>query len=145
MVYKHAISTIVPTRNPRADGVPAVGAGFTGAATPNFPMSGNGGFERQAGSLGGGFGGGTVRQGGFTRTPPNGGFGGFDRSNGYQGGHGFDRSGFDNRGFGGFDRSSYSEQGFDGKTFSPDNNKGFDVSGFDKSGFDKKPYDDESE
>ncbi|MEP5230753.1 RNA chaperone Hfq [Alcanivorax sp.] len=32
MVYKHAISTVVPARNPRATGNPAMAAGATGAA-----------------------------------------------------------------------------------------------------------------
>jgi host factor-I protein len=31
MVYKHAISTVVPARNPRAAGNPAMAAGATGA------------------------------------------------------------------------------------------------------------------
>ena len=56
MVYKHAISTVVPARNPRPAGAPAgaQGAGGFGGAQP-----GQGGFGGQAG---GGFGG---QQGGF--------------------------------------------------------------------------------
>lgn len=138
MVYKHAISTIVPARNPRtgenstATGYPASNAG-TG-----YPMSG-GSFERQNSTSFGtnsfsnsNFGGGNMR-GGFTRTP-NTNFerqGGFERNNNYQNG-GFERQGgFERTSFnGGFDRSSYEERGFDGKTF-------------DKS-FDKKPFDDKA-
>ena len=57
MVYKHAISTVVPARNPRPAGAPAggQGAGFGGQG---------GGFGGQGGGFGGqgGFGG---HQGGF--------------------------------------------------------------------------------
>jgi len=51
MVYKHAISTVVPARNPRPAGAPAgaQGAGGFGGAQP-----GQGGFGGQAGGgLGG--------------------------------------------------------------------------------------------
>lgn len=125
MVYKHAISTIVPARNPRT-GDAVVGAGYQGSNVgTGYPMSG--GFERQGGfERSGSFG--SVRQGGFTRTP-NAGFerqSGYERS-GYSGGQSYDRTGFG----GGFDRSSYEERGFDGKSFEPnvqnfDGSKGFD-------------------
>ena len=65
MVYKHAISTVVPARNPRPAGAPA---GTQGAA---------GGFSGQQGTQPGGFGGqggGFSGQGGFGGAP--GGFGG---------------------------------------------------------------------
>lgn len=65
MVYKHAISTVVPARNPRPAGAPA---GTQGAA---------GGFSGQQGTQPGGFGGqggGFGGQGGFGGAP--GGFGG---------------------------------------------------------------------
>ncbi|MDO4897306.1 MAG: RNA chaperone Hfq [Moraxella sp.] len=135
MVYKHAISTVVPTRNPRTDGTapstpyPATGSagvmsgsGYptgTGYSTPNT------GFERT------GFGGtGTRAVGGFTRTP-NTSFerqGGFDR---YQQGTGYD-------GRQGFDRSSYEERGFDGKGLEKSDSRTFDRTGFDKKDFENR-------
>ncbi|MDO5652094.1 MAG: RNA chaperone Hfq [Moraxella sp.] len=141
MVYKHAISTVVPTRNPRTDGVSPTSTGYQGSnAGTGYPMSG-GSFERQnSGSFaGGGMSGGTMR-GGFTRTPPQGGYerqgGGYERG-GYpqgsferqerQGGYERQSGGYERTGFGGgFDRASYEERGFDGK-------------GFDK-GYDNKPF-----
>lgn len=80
MVYKHAISTVVPARNPRS-----------------------GGGDR--GSMGGGFGGGFGDRGGFGGDQ-GGGFGG--RSNFGNRGFGGDRGFSDNRGFegGGFDKKS---------------------------------------
>ena len=135
MVYKHAISTVVPTRNPRTDGMSAQGAGsgnpsFGGGNGPNYPMGNN--FERQ-----GGFGSGSVMRGGFTRTSPN---QGFDRGGYHQQG-GFGRQDYD-RGFGGgFDRQSYEERGFDGKNFEKDfdANKTFNDAAFsDSDDFDNK-------
>lgn len=137
MVYKHAISTIVPTRNPRADGVPATGSFPASNAGTGYPMGGGlggAGYERSApAGLNSGFGGmGTRPQGGFTRTTPyerQGGFerGGFDK--GYQN-QGFEQGGFRQGGFGGgFDRSSYEERGFDGKTFEAQP-KDFEKKGF---------------
>lgn len=41
MVYKHAISTVVPARNPRAGGNPAMTTGATGAAAPAGETYGN--------------------------------------------------------------------------------------------------------
>ncbi len=41
MVYKHAISTVVPARNPRAGGNPAMTAGNGGAAAPTGESYGN--------------------------------------------------------------------------------------------------------
>ncbi|WP_286728200.1 RNA chaperone Hfq [Acinetobacter sp. UBA1297] len=79
MVYKHAISTVVPARNPRPAGAPAgaQGAGgFGGGQGSGFGGGQGGGFGGQ-----GGFGGG--HQGGF-----GGGQGGF--------GGGQSTSGFDN-------------------------------------------------
>lgn len=136
MVYKHAISTIVPARNPRTAGDAPTTAGYQGTpAGTSYPMSGGTGFERSYDRTG--FSSGT-RQGGFTRTPPGTGFerqSGFERS-GYQGGQGFERSGgFESRGFGGgFDRSSYEERGFDGKNFEPQS-KSFEAKGFDGKAF----------
>lgn len=132
MVYKHAISTIVPARNPRTTS--EVGgtttAGYQGGMGTNYPMSSSS-FERSGGfdhNNHSGFGQ-THRQGGFTRTPPNQNFGSsYDRNSNssYQN---YERSGFDNRGFGsGFDRSNYEERGFDGKNF--DSIPKFDTKGF---------------
>lgn len=98
MVYKHAISTVVPARNPRTGAAPAVPAagGYQGGGFDRGGMTGgfDSGFDRS------GFG---ASRGGFTRTPNA----GFDRG-GYQGGYqggGFDR--------GGFDRSGFEDRGFD--------------------------------
>src|SRR5690606_15805376 len=75
MVYKHAISTVVPARNPRPAGAPA---GAQGAPGSFGAQGGQGGFGGQAGGFGGqagGFGGrgGLGGQGGFG---DHGGFGG---------------------------------------------------------------------
>lgn len=129
MVYKHAISTIVPTRNPRT----GTETGTTGYQGNAYPMGGSGGFER------GGY---PTQRGGFTRTPSTG-FedkrGGFERQS--YGNQGFEqRSGFERLGYQtGFDRSSFEERGFDGKAFEGQST-GFE---FDKSSFEKKPFDDD--
>ena len=85
MVYKHAISTVVPARNPRPAGAPAGAPGVAGA---------QGGFGAQAGGFGGqgGFGGG--QQGGFGGGQ-QGGFGGQGGGfGGQQGGFGGQQGGF---------------------------------------------------
>lgn len=130
MVYKHAISTIVPARNPRAGaevGSTTVQSYQGSNVGTGYPMSSSS-FERTSGYEHSGFGQPTHRQGGFSRTPPNQNFGGsFDRQSGYQSSQGYERTGFDNRGFGGgFDRSSYEERGFDGKSFESPIKKSFD-------------------
>lgn len=155
MVYKHAISTVVPTRNPRADGTTsgtATGTGYPSSVGgvmggSNYQGTGypNAGFERQ------GFGSSATNAtrpvGGFTRTPPNQGFGsgqGFERTGYVQGGmgfnQGFERTGFDERGFDGrgFEKN---ERGFDGRGFDNFDNKAFDDSAFDRQGFDKNKDD----
>lgn len=135
MVYKHAISTVVPTRNPRTDGATpnasyttagAVGvmsgAGYQSATS--YPSTTSQGFERT------GFGTGSTRAiGGFTRTP-NTGFerqGGFDR---------YPQGVYDNRQ--GFDRSSYEERGFDGKGLDKSDNCTFDRASFDSKDFEDR-------
>ena len=139
MVYKHAISTVVPTRNPRADGTTsgtATGTGYPSSVGgvmggSNYQGAGypNAGFERQ------GFGSSATNAtrpvGGFTRTPPNQGFGS---------GQGFERTGFDERGFDGrgFEKN---ERGFDGRGFDNFDNKAFDDSAFERQGFDKNKDD----
>ncbi len=141
MVYKHAISTVVPIRNPRTDGSTAPVSGYQGGmgggAVGGYQ---GGGYERQGGYQGGGFSN-NRPAGGFTRTPQAGGFErqGYERS-GYQGGMGagFDRgmgaaSGFERTGFEerGFDRQGFEERGFDGKAF-----EGGSTSDFNRQGFD---------
>ena len=63
MVYKHAISTVVPARNPRPAGAPAGAQGTTGgfAGQPNQ----GGGFGGQGGGFGGQGGGFSGQGGGF--------------------------------------------------------------------------------
>ena len=142
MVYKHAISKDVPTRNPRADGTTsgtATGTGYPSSVGgvmggSNYQGTGypNAGFERQ------GFGNATNATrpvGGFTRTPPNQGFGsgqGFERTGYVQGGMGFNQ---------GFERTGFDERGFDGRGFDNFDNKAFDDSAFDRQGFDKNKDD----
>ncbi len=94
MVYKHAISTVVPARNPRPAGAPAgaQGAGgFGGGQGSGFGGGQGGGF---GGGQGGGFGGqggfGGGHQGSFGGA--QGGFGG--GQGGFGGGQ--STSGFDN-------------------------------------------------
>ncbi len=73
MVYKHAISTVVPARNPRPAGAQGSTGGFPAqGSTGGFGGQGStGGFGGQGGGLGG-QGGGFGGQGGF------GGEGGFE-------------------------------------------------------------------
>ncbi|KAA8735336.1 RNA chaperone Hfq [Acinetobacter qingfengensis] len=54
MVYKHAISTVVPARNPRPAGAPAGGQGSSNFGGQSSGFGGQGGF---GGSNQGGFGG----------------------------------------------------------------------------------------
>lgn len=88
MVYKHAISTVVPARNPRPAGAPA---GFEQPGFGAAPAAGGFGAAPQ----GGGFAGGSA--GGFG-SAPQGGFGG-----GASGGFSPERGGFNpsRSGFGG--------------------------------------------
>lgn len=96
MVYKHAISTVVPARNPRPNG-----------SNNNNNMGG--GFS--SGGMGGGFGGHNNMGGGF-----GGGHGGD------QGGFG-GRSNFNNRGFGNNDRGfGNNDRGFNNAEQKPQGN-----------------------
>lgn len=108
MVYKHAISTVVPARNPRSATTGVTGVAGSTAVLGGYPsgsgaISGSsvvsGGFERPSGfdqtSATGGFSAG--RQAGFTRP-------------GFSSG-GFERGGFERGGFGG-DRAFASDRGF---------------------------------
>ena len=160
MVYKHAISTVVPTRNPRTEGGSAPVSGGYQGANIGVMSSGTyqgGGFERQGferGGMGGGYQGGSRPQGGFTRTPQSG-FErqGFERQGGmgYQGGMGGMQSGFDrssSTGMGferqGFDRQGFEERGFDGKLFENNDARSFNRQGFDAKA-DAKFDDDDDE
>ncbi|RJL72846.1 RNA chaperone Hfq [Acinetobacter radioresistens] len=115
MVYKHAISTVVPARNPRPAGAPAgaQGAGgFGGGQGSGFGGGQGGGFGGgQGGSFGGGQGGGFGGQGGFGGGQ-GGGFGGQGGfGGGHQGGFGGAQGGFGG-GQGGFG-GGQSTSGFD--------------------------------
>ena len=94
MVYKHAISTVVPARNPRP----------TGAPTATGPVGAQAGFAAGASTFGnqGGFGG--AGQGGFGN---QGGFGGAG-----QGGFG-NQGGFGGAGQGGFEADPKFDDGDD--------------------------------
>ncbi|MFB6349747.1 RNA chaperone Hfq [Moraxella sp. ZJ142] len=146
MVYKHAISTVVPTRNPRTEGSATPSPATGGYQGGNVGVMSSGtyqgsGFERQGferPSMN--YQSGSRPQGGFTRTPQSG-FErqGFDRANmGYQGGSmsGMGQSGFERGGLGferqGFDRAGFEERGFDGKAFESNDTRNFNRSGFDK-------------
>ncbi len=156
MVYKHAISTVVPTRNPRTEGGSAPVSGGYQGGNIGVMTSGTyqgGGFERQGFERSGmGYQGGSRPQGGFTRTPQSG-FErqGFDRSGmGYQGGMGGMQSGFErtpSAGMGferqGFDRQGFEERGFDGKSFENNDTRSFNRQGFDAKAdakFDDEDY-----
>lgn len=127
MVYKHAISTVVPARNPRSSGPAAVGGGIgiQQGGYQSAPVGG--GFERGDRIGGGGF-----DQGGF-----GGNRGGFNRG-GFNQDRGFvpDRGGFgQDRGFAP-DRSGFSQdRGFEERGFEPkDDNGDFDESAKDDFG-----------
>ena len=109
MVYKHAISTVVPARNPRPAGAPTGAQGAPGFGAPQQGTQGGfggqgGGFGGQGG-FGGGQGGGFGGQGGFS----GGQGGGFGGQGGFGGGQ---PGGFG--GQGGF--GAQSNPGFEGET-----------------------------
>ncbi len=133
MVYKHAISTVVPARNPRSAGVPTAGGFNQGTGLGGVGV----GFERSGVGFEQGYGVG-VSRGGFSR-------GGFADRGGFASDRGFD-AGYDNeqRGYerGGFaDRGGFaSDRGFDAGY---DNDRGFDSLGKnDLSSFDDGQDDD---
>lgn len=173
MVYKHAISTIVPVRNPRTSDMPA-SSSYQGGHTPTYPMSGGnsssgnfagGSYDRgnsmhNTHSTAGGF-----SRGGFTRTPPNSGFNSsYERSsnNNHAGGNSssgnfashtspnYPSSSFERNNF---DRHSNSNAGFGSGVDRMDyEERGFDGntfpkdtnSGFDGKDFDEKFFDDDN-
>ena len=125
MVYKHAISTVVPARNPR---------GSSPTATGGIQQ---GGYQG-GGSMGGGFDRGGDRMGSNAGAGAGGNFdqGGFGGNRG-----GFNRGGFNqDRGFS-QDRSFGQDRGFDRSGFSQD--RGFEDRGFDakedQNDFDDQP------
>lgn len=129
MVYKHAISTVVPARNPRSSGATPGGsiqqpAGYPSAGGFSAPPAA-GGFDRGApGFEPGGF---ASKRSGFNR-------GGFaDR------GFNQERGGFaQERGFG-VERGFEGDRGFDSdRSFGagrPQPQRGFDERSFEKRGF----------
>lgn len=116
MVYKHAISTVVPARNPRTAGAMPTGS---------FGQAGGMGYERGGFDQGQGYGG--VSRGGF------GGRGGFGAERGGFGERGFDGS-YDNEPRGGYGSMNHNDRGGFGG--------GYDRSGFGERGFDSG-YDNE--
>lgn len=129
MVYKHAISTVVPARNPRASSATAA----TGQAQ-GLPS----GYQ---GSMGGGFERGSSERGMSNErsSAPSSGGGYEDRS------FGAGRSSFNRGGFGqerGFERGGFGqERGFERGGFGQD--RGFE-SPADNSDFDHTPTDDDN-
>lgn len=111
MVYKHAISTVVPARNPRGSSTTASGAGMQAPSAGSY-QGGQGGFERGSGSAGGS---------------------GFEER-----GFASNRSGFNRSGFGqdrGFERGSFGQdRGFERGGFGQD--RGFETPH--STGFDNK-------
>ena len=121
MVYKHAISTVVPARNPRSS--TATG---TSTATPSVAP---------VGYQGGGM------SSGFERGSNLAGTGGFEER-GFANRSGFNRGGFSQGQERGFERGSFTqgqERGFERGGFGQD--RGFE-SQSDNSGFENKPNDD---
>lgn len=135
MVYKHAISTVVPARNPRT--------GTAGASgTADFSQGSGMGFSRPAGGFdlpqygggsGRGFGTVTSRTPSFANNHERGGF----AERGYENAYDTEQRAYGNNfGGSGFDRNSFGERGFD---------EGFDNKSFDKgydNKFDNKAFDD---
>ncbi|WP_169391480.1 MULTISPECIES: RNA chaperone Hfq [Psychrobacter] len=109
MVYKHAISTVVPARNPRGSGQPTGGMSSQGIS---------GGYQ---GGMGGGF---DNRSSGFEDRSFTSNRSGFNRS-----GFGSNDRGFDRGGFGSdrsFDRGGF---GNNDRGFENSENSGFDNGG----------------
>ena len=100
MVYKHAISTVVPARNPRGSN-PSTTGGMQGSYQGAGPIGG--GFERGGFDQGSGFGG---NRGGFNR-------GGFNQDRGFPQDRGFSQDR-------GFERGGFTQdRGFEERSFEP--------------------------
>lgn len=132
MVYKHAISTVVPTRNPRTEG----GSSPSSAGYSNTGLGVMSGGSYPSGGFGSGFN--NRNTSGFTRSQTSG-FENQSFARGYQGGNlggtqqSFERSQNIGSGFerSNFDRSGFEERGFDGKSFDGPDTRSFTHSGFD--------------
>ena len=105
MVYKHAISTVVPARNPR---------GSTSSMSGGMQSQGNGGGY-QGGNMGGGFERGGNMGGGFDDRGFMSNRSGFNRGGfGQSQERGFERGGFGQSNERGFERGGFGqERGFD--------------------------------
>ena len=124
MVYKHAISTVVPARNPRSSTTPSATTQSQGAAPMGYPSQSGGvssGFER-----------------GSSVNPATG--GGFEER-GFANRSGFNRGGFSQGQERGFERGSFGqgqERGFERGGFGQD--RGFEAPS-ENVGYDNKPND----
>lgn len=117
MVYKHAISTVVPARNPRAS-TTATGAGAQSQPAGSAGYQGNG-FERGSNPAAGGF-----EERGFASSRS-----GFNRG-GFSQERGFERGNFGQGQERGFERGGFGQdRGFD----APAENTGFEDSSNDGS------------
>ncbi len=115
MVYKHAISTVVPARNPRSSTTTGSTTQPQSAAPAGYQ---GGGFERGSNSAGG-----------------------FDERGFASNRSGFNRGGFSQGQERGFERGSFGQgqdRGFERGGFGQD--RGFDAS-IDNTGFENKPDD----
>lgn len=126
MVYKHAISTVVPARNPR-------GSSTTTATGSSTPAQSTGATGYQGGGM----------SGGFERSSSNAG-GGFEERGFASNRSGFNRGGFSqgqDRGFegGSFGQSQSQDRGFERGGFGQD--RGFDAP-TDSTSSEDKPKDD---
>ncbi len=105
MVYKHAISTVVPARNPRPAAGEQMGGGFSGGASSGGGFPQGGGFPGQSSGFGAprGFGAsqpsGFGHQGNFGGQPSTGFGSGYGHAQGGQGGQGSHPGGFDGHKF----------------------------------------------
>lgn len=139
MVYKHAISTVVPARNPRTTGLGVTGtAGFT---HPSGVTGISGGFEQ-----GQGFGTiprGTISSGlssnlgGHGLASDRSGFSHSEEDSYADKGYSDKDYGYDNQPQRGYTQDSYSQGGFGEDKFANSDNRGFNSTGFDKGGFEQ--------
>ena len=131
MVYKHAISTVVPARNPRSSTTPATGTQSQSAA----PV----GYQGSSMSSASGISSGSGFERGSNPAPATG--GGFEER-GFVNRSGFNRGGFSQGQDRGFERGSFGqsqERGFERGGFGQD--RGFEAPS-DNAGFENKPNDD---
>ena len=126
MVYKHAISTVVPARNPRNAGTSPMG--MQSSTIQSSAMSSSG-FQSEADDAG-------FNRGGFSQER------GFNRG-GFAQERGFERGGFTQER--GFDRGGFAqERGFDRGGFAQErklDNRKFDGGFGQERGFNNQPFD----